>query len=340
VRATLSSIALGMYSSTETVTAAQHPAGTNAPFNPAISSRTPDSGSLEAGVPPPLEDRDGLVHDARNLIGTLGLYCDLLSRPGVLQPEHRQYAEDLRLVGTRSEAPIERLFERIGACTVPARRAADSKAAYLAPTTPRTSPEPPRHPTNLRKVVERCSGLLQRVSEEHEIQINFGEAASLEVRIAEDAIERILVNLVRNAASALKRLPVPSGGARMIRIGVGVLGNGLGEPKPWPFRHVRLTVEDSGCGMSPQRLAQLLSGAIPTSETHGIGFRVVRELVAASHGDLRIGSQPGVGTHVQVDWPIAPLCLDRMPDYRKPLLALRPSPTPTLPPAPQRLLPC
>ena len=56
---------------------------------------------------------EDLLHDARNLMSVLGLYCDLLAMPGVLQPRHRKYAEDLRLVGTRSEALIGRLMEQL-----------------------------------------------------------------------------------------------------------------------------------------------------------------------------------------------------------------------------------
>jgi hypothetical protein len=44
-------------------------------------------------------------------MGALRLYCDLLSMPGVLQPEHSHYAEELRLLNTRSEALIEHLIQ-------------------------------------------------------------------------------------------------------------------------------------------------------------------------------------------------------------------------------------
>jgi signal transduction histidine kinase len=87
---------------------------------------------------------------------------------------------------------------------------------------------------------------------------------------------------------------------------VGLLVNRVGDLKPWPFRRVRLTVEDSGCGMPLEQLERLLSGGrAPSRGSHGIGFRVVRELVVASAGDLRIMSAPGVGTRVQIEWPMA-----------------------------------
>jgi hypothetical protein len=91
-----------------------------------------------------------------------------------------------------------------------------------------------------------------------------------------------------------------------IRIGVGLLVNRVGEARPWPFRRVRLTVEDSGCGMTPGHLEWLLGGGrAPGRGNHGIGFRVVRELVAASDGELKAMSAPGTGTRVQIEWPMA-----------------------------------
>jgi hypothetical protein len=58
--------------------------------------------------------------------------------------------------------------------------------------------------------------------------------------------------------------------------------------------------------MTPQHLEWLLHGVrAPGRGNHGIGFRVVRELVAASDGELRVMSAPGTGTRVQIEWPMA-----------------------------------
>lgn len=80
---------------------------------------------------------EDLLHDARNLIGTLGLYCDLLSMPGVLKQEHREYVDDLRLVGSRSGALIGRLINQlvqVGADTVPLMtRATDAVRTESSP---------------------------------------------------------------------------------------------------------------------------------------------------------------------------------------------------------------
>lgn len=58
--------------------------------------------------------------------------------------------------------------------------------------------------------------------------------------------------------------------------------------------------------MTAEQLERLLlGGRAPSRDNHGIGFRVVRELAAASGGDLRVMSAPGVGTRVQIEWPMA-----------------------------------
>jgi signal transduction histidine kinase len=261
---------------------------------------------------------EGLLHDARNLMGALGLYCDLLSMPGVLKPEHGHYAEEVRLLGSRSAAMIQQLMAK-------AAVASSQEGAGGLPAGAESRKRLGREVqfSSLRMVAERCSGLLRRVGCGRAIEIRYGVAAAVPVEVSEEAVERILVNLVRNAAAALGRCDSDSNTERSaceeeaaeptaevppgtIRIGIGLLVNRVGDPKPWPFRRVRLTVEDSGCGMGPEQLERLLCGGrAPSRGNHGIGFQVVRELVEASNGDLRVMSALGSGTRVQIEWPIA-----------------------------------
>jgi len=284
---------------------------------------------------------EGLLHDALNLMGAVGLYCDLLLTPGVLKPQHRRYAAELRLLGARSGALMQRF------CL----NSPPEDDRQRTPPVSVQEPEPPR-PVSLKAIVERCSGLLSCVAGGRPIEVSYGAAASMPVLVAEESVERILANLVHNSAAALDdRAPLEAGpptgagdhaaravqetphrragdaaaapvrerdarrSARTadetpgaIRIGVGLLVNRVGESRPWPFQRVRLAVEDSGSGMTTERLQHVLSASgAPSRSKHGIGLRVVQELVAASHGELRIMSAPGVGTRIQIEWPIAAL---------------------------------
>ncbi len=58
--------------------------------------------------------------------------------------------------------------------------------------------------------------------------------------------------------------------------------------------------------MPQKQLHSLLSSRLAEPQAgHGIGFRVVRELVATSQGELCVASTPGAGTQVQIEWPVA-----------------------------------
>ncbi len=54
--------------------------------------------------------------------------------------------------------------------------------------------------------------------------------------------------------------------------------------------------------MDQAAVRQLMAGGISTAGGRGLGFRVVRELVAMSGGCLNVESQLEVGTNVSVEW--------------------------------------
>jgi signal transduction histidine kinase len=206
----------------------------------------------------------GLAHDAGNLLGALNLYSELLAVPGVLHDEHREYAAELRLLSERSWAMIDRLVNH--AQNVPDREGVA---------------------TVLLEVVERCRGLLGKIAGRR-VEIVWNAGGFQAVNVPAEAIERIVTNLVKNAAET-------TSGDGVILVSVkGLMADGV--------RQVVLTVSDAGCGMSAETLKALRNGEISRSGERGIGFCVVRELVAASGGCLEIASEPGAGTSVSVEW--------------------------------------
>jgi signal transduction histidine kinase len=206
----------------------------------------------------------GLAHDAGNLLGALNLYSELLAMPGVLHDEHREYAVELRMLSERSWAMIDRLVNH-------AENVPDNEAAV----------------TVLLEVVERCRGLLGKIAG-RKVEIVWNAGGFHAVNVSAEAVERIVMNLVKNAAEA-----TPENGVVLVSV-KGLMVEGV--------RRVVMTVSDSGCGMSAEMLKSLRDGGISWAGGRGIGFRVVRELVAASGGCLEIASQPGVGTSVSVEW--------------------------------------
>jgi signal transduction histidine kinase len=221
----------------------------------------------------------GLAHDAGNLLGALSLYSDLLAMPGVLNEEHREYAAELRMLSDRSWAMINRLVNHSRA-GLPIKMQAEISV--------------------LPDVVDRCRGLLSRVAG-RAVEISYGVGAFQPVRVPVEAVERILTNLVKNAAEA-----TPWVGAISIHV-EGMTewsgGDGFGSEEEQSRRRVVLTVRDRGCGMDQAAVRRLMQvGGISSANGRGLGFRVVRELVAMSGGCLNIESQPEVGTSISAEW--------------------------------------
>jgi signal transduction histidine kinase len=219
----------------------------------------------------------GLAHDAGNLLGALSLYSDLLAMPGVLHEEHREYASELRMLSDRSWAMIDRLVNH-------ARAGRSSKAGAETSVLP--------------DVVDRCRGLLSRVAG-RTVEISYGVGAFQPVPVPVESVERILTNLVKNAAEA-----TPWVGAISIHV-EGLTERVLteGDDREEPRLRVVMTVRDRGCGMDAAAVRRLMqTGGISSANGRGLGFRVVRELVAISGGCLQIDSQPEVGTSISAEW--------------------------------------
>jgi len=379
-----------------------------------------------------VDDPPALAHDACNLLSAVGLYGELLAFPGVLGEPHRHYAEELKLLATRSEVLIGRLL-RSSAAASPAASAAQAAAgsrpeSALPSGDPSSAPGHERRPeaggasrgaaaasapavaaravpelrrdhparqdsawrpslasdgaqgvtgaaatpvasggtptnltprnlaptdlarTNLVDLLMRWGSLLSTLAH-GTLEVAFGPGAATPIPVGAEPLERILVNLVRNARAA-----TVAGGS--IRIGVGVATEALrpvrvpspdaGSPAsghPDPRRQGReivvLTVDDSGCGMSEAQVKRVLGisasgceasgletagrerdgkaiegedAASACAPDHGVrehgerrrrglGLQIVRELVAASGGELFLQSMPGRGTRIEIHWP-------------------------------------
>ena len=265
---------------------------------------------------PGVSEVHALAHDASNLLSALRLYSELLCFSGVLHERHLHYAEDLKLLSLRSETLIGRLMKLAGqvaeaeiaaSAAVPASSSisctdgGQAGDATSAPVTPEVA--------SLSQVLARLTGVLGTIAG-GALQVDSGFDATVEdlpVRITVEALERILVNLVSNAAVA-----VGTSGAIRIRTAVRRDLTEGGSPA------VVLTVDDSGCGMSDAQIKAALGGtalngnvagsnldpalSVPVIRRHGLGLSIVRGLVENSAGRLFIQSRPGTGTRIEIHW--------------------------------------
>lgn len=237
------------------------------------------SASIASGI--------GLAHDAGNLLGALGLYCDLLSAPGVLRPEHQHYAQELRALTKRSDALLSRLLSRpqgpsLDHCDTPVSKAATSNtdaAAALREVEPLLS-----------AIAAPCSAVVCKAPRTMRTPY-----------LPTDVFERILVNLVRNAAQAIevaqRRDPAritQGGNTGLIKVSLATLAGNL-----------RLTVEDNGPGMPVTTAAAFLSPSpLPPGASRGMGHRIIHDLVSSTGGKMTLKVRPGRGTTITIQWSV------------------------------------
>jgi signal transduction histidine kinase/DNA-binding response OmpR family regulator/HAMP domain-containing protein len=141
----------------------------------------------------------------------------------------------------------------------------------------------------VREVVELIGPRVEAKSQQLECEL----APGLPLTMADPGrLRQIVANLVTNA-----HLYTPEGG----RIVVSAVGDG-----PW----VRLTVSDSGVGMTPEEVEHVFErfhrGARDTgSPGTGLGLSIVKSLVDLHEGRVEVESEPGAGTTFTVLIPSA-----------------------------------
>ena len=115
--------------------------------------------------------------------------------------------------------------------------------------------------------------------------------------------ESAILNLVVNARDAM-----PDGGHLQIETAnVDLVEHEVRGLAPGPY--VRVTVSDTGTGMSPETAARAFEPFYTTKEVGkgtGLGLSQVYGFIKQSGGEVVIGSAPGEGTAISIFLPAAP----------------------------------
>ena len=116
-------------------------------------------------------------------------------------------------------------------------------------------------------------------------------------------IHQVVMNLAANAAAAMGGGP----GRLLVRCravdlnAVGAADTGLS-----PGRYVRLSIEDTGCGMPAEVLERIFDPFFTTKgpgEGTGLGLSVVHGIVKAHEGAITVDSRVGEGTAFRIYFP-------------------------------------
>lgn len=263
----------------------------------------------------------GIAHDARNLVTALGLCAEMIGEPGVLAPHHGHFATEIRSITTASASLVERISGL-------ARTAAQANPGQGTAVRAKETPVPETPVTDLSEAVRQMGSLLSAVAGPvTELQIACLPCRG-QLRLSEESLSRILVNLVRNAADAR-----PTGGRVRITTQRGggesflwtLEGETPGEQSaqylwddsPHPSaalpHTVLLTVEDDGPGIPTEFLERVFETGFttrqggrswPESQHHGLGLSIVRQLVDAAGGTVRAVVPPSGGGRFEIELPL------------------------------------
>lgn len=219
-----------------------------------------------------------VAHDARNMVTALGFYCDLLQEPGVLAEPFRHYAGELRLVTAASRRLVDKLTTLDEHMAAPGQPI-DNLAAQVR---------------SLRTLLGAMTGAAIKLDVT-------AEGGNCPVQLAGEDLTRILVNLVKNAAEAIRT-------SGRIRVRVGVAEHIAGVATV-----ARLTVEDDGPGIPPEFLDCIFETGFTTRLTHeqsdgggtrGLGLSITRSLVEGAGGTIRAANRTPSGACIEIQLPV------------------------------------
>ena len=222
----------------------------------------------------------GIAHDFNNLLTAITGYAEVAL-------EANRPAEDAR-------ADIEEILR--------ASQMASALTRQLLAFSRRQVPQVAAIDVNV--IVGRIDGLLRRlIGDDVELRIDLCEAPEC-VRADAGQIEQVIMNLALNARDAM-----PAGGCLTVETRVVALddefvarhhGASVGP-------HVRLTVSDTGVGMTEASRRRAFEPFFTTKEQGkgtGLGLSTVYGIVKHSGGSVWVASEPGRGTTLTVYLPV------------------------------------
>ncbi|WP_244644653.1 hybrid sensor histidine kinase/response regulator [Azorhizobium oxalatiphilum] len=223
----------------------------------------------------------GIAHDFNNMLtGIIGA-IDVMRR---------------RIAANRTD-DLDRFME---AAYVSAQRAAGLTQRLLAFSRRQSLDS---RPTDINALVLSLEDLLRRTMSER-IDVRISVTPDLPAALVDaNQLESAILNLAINARDAM-----PDGGQLTVKTRPADLGAADCTPHPGmkPGRYVVVTVSDTGVGMDTAVLEKVFDPFFttkPVGQGTGLGLSMVYGFAKQSNGQVRIKSQPGAGTQVQILLP-------------------------------------
>jgi two-component system cell cycle sensor histidine kinase/response regulator CckA len=221
----------------------------------------------------------GVAHDFNNVLAVIMGYSDLLMQD--LPPEHplQKYIDEIRLAAKRAAGLTQQLLIFSRKQTV--------QAVAL----------------DLNEVIESMDKMLRRLVDENiEMTMVYGNPIG-QIKADSGYVWQVLMNLVVNARDAM-----PNGGKLTIETSAVTLDEDHAQTHPGatPGDYVRLSVADTGVGMSEEVKARIFEAFFttkPAGKGTGLGLVTCQTIVRQSEGHIDVSSELGRGTTFKIYFP-------------------------------------
>ncbi len=223
----------------------------------------------------------GIAHDFNNVLGGIFAYGEMLLDEAPDNAPRRRYAQNVLTAATRGRDLVEQILaysrrER-------AKRAPTDVCRALAETLELMRSSLPARITLYPTIPDKPLVVLGDVTQLHQI----------------------VMNLCSNSIHAMK-----AGGPLRVAITPAVIGSerALSHGNLGAGRYVRVSVEDSGCGMDDATLVRIFEPFFTTKEVGrgtGLGLALVYAIVTDLGGAIDVKSVPDEGTTFSIYLPLA-----------------------------------
>ncbi len=227
----------------------------------------------------------GIAHDFNNILTVINIHAEVALMELEKESELWVDVDEIRKAGERAANLTRQLL-------------AFSRKQMIMPRA-----------LNINHLISNMEKMLGRlISEDIKLEFNLGKKVG-KIHADPSQLDQIIMNLVVNARDAIKNRPETS--KKSITISTSEvfldknyvaenLGSSCG-------RHLKLQVEDSGCGMTREVQRQVFEPFFTTKEIGqgtGLGLATVYGIVKQNQGSINVYSKPGRGTTFKIYWPV------------------------------------
>lgn len=161
---------------------------------------------------------------------------------------------------------------------------------------------------NLRELIENCMTITHEKAEEKHIRFSFREENDIPARLVGSPlhVRQVLINILGNAVKYNRE-----GGSVSVTV-QRLHDSEAVRPQDGTVR-IRITVKDTGVGMSKEYLRKLFepftqekSGARSSFTGSGLGMAITKDLIGQMGGTIRVASVQGEGSIFTAELPFRP----------------------------------